>query len=468
MELAGRKNGRLSQPAIKKKEEPIMPETYDVIVLGTGVSGTTASFQLAEAGKKVGVADEREFGGTCPLRGCDPKKVLAGAAEIMHRFSQMENHGLAGDPVIDWNKLIAFKRTFTQPFPRQLEQSMQEAGIDTLHGQAEFSGKNTLRVKGKEFTFRHCVIATGAKPRPLDIPGKELLTTSELFMETDQLPKRIIFMGGGFISFEFAHIASRSGAEPLILHRSEQVLKQFDPDLTDTLLNASREAGIELKTNQTVTAVQKSEEGLTVSTEKGDTFNGDMVVHGAGRVPKIDKLNPAAAGIETGKRGIRVNAHLQSVSNPLIYAVGDAAGLGLPQTPVATVQGGMAAHNIIHGPEEAFDSLTTPSVIFTLPVMTKVGLLEAEAREQNLDIEVGAHDMSSWYNSRRIGLKHAACKTVVEKGSGKILGAHMLGHHAEEVINLFALAIQYNLTRDQLIRLPYSYPTAGYDIRNMF
>lgn len=445
-----------------------MPPVYDAVVIGTGVSGTTASFQLSEAGKKIAVVDEREFGGTCPLRGCDPKKILVGAAEIMDRFHRMKGRGLTGSPSINWKKLVEFKRTFTRPYPEELEQSMRKAGMELFHGQAKFTGESSLKINGKDIYFRHCLIATGAKPRPMGIPGADLLSLSEEFLDMDRLPEKIIFMGGGYISLEFAHIAARAGSKPLILHRSNQILKMFDPDLTTKLTEASLEAGIHIKTNQTVTSLKRTSNGLMVSTDDGGEFTADMVVHGAGRVPQVEKLNPDAAGVKTGKRGIQVNSHLQSVSNPLIYAVGDASGIGMPLTPVATVQAQIAAHNIIHGPEKDFDSLTTPSVLFTLPVLAKVGLLEEEARQKNLDITVKSQDMASWYNSRRIRLTHAGFKTLVEKESGKILGAHILGHHAEELINLFALAIQYNLTPDQLTRLPYSYPTAGYDIRSMF
>jgi glutathione reductase (NADPH) len=445
-----------------------MPPVYDAVVIGTGVSGTTASFQLSEAGKKIAVVDEREFGGTCPLRGCDPKKILVGAAEIMDRFHRMEGRGLTGSTSINWKELIEFKRTFTRPYPGELEQSMRKAGMDLFHGQAEFTGESSLKINGKDISFRRCIIATGAKPRPLGIQGENLLTLSEEFLDAEAIPENIIFIGGGFISFEFAHIAARAGSKPLILHRSSRVLKPFDPDLTDKLLSASRNAGIEIKTNQTVSTVSRTPRGLKVLTEEGKEFTGDLVVHGAGRVPETEKLKPANAGIEAGKKGIKVNSRLQSVSNPAVYAVGDASNTGLPKTPVATVQAQIAAHNIIHTPKKEFDFLTTPSVVFTLPVLAKAGMLEEEARQKNLGVTVTSQDMSSWFNSRRIRLEHAGFKTLVEKESGKILGAHILGHHAEELINLFALAIQYNLTPDQLTRLPYSYPTAGYDIRSMF
>ncbi len=445
-----------------------MSTIYDAVVIGTGVAGTTASFQLSEAGKKIAVIDEREFGGTCPLRGCDPKKILMGAAEIMDRFHQMEGRGLTGSPFIDWKKLIEFKRTFTRPYPDELEQSMRKAGMDLFHGQAEFTGGSSLRVNGRNISFRNCLIATGAKPRPLGIQGEDLLTLSEEFLDLEEIPENIVFIGGGFISFEFAHIAARAGSKPLILHRSSRILKPFDPDLTEKLLSASRDAGIEIKTNQTVSTISRTPHGLKALTEEGEEFIGDMIVHGAGRVPETEKLKPANAGIEAGKKGIKVNSRLQSVSNSSVYAVGDASNTGLPKTPVATVQAQIAAHNIMHTPEKEFDSITTPSVVFTLPVLAKVGMLEEEARQKNLNITVKSQDMSSWYNSRRIRLAHAGFKTLVEKKSGKILGAHILGHHAEELINLFALAIQYNLTPDQLTRLPYSYPTAMHDIRSMF
>jgi glutathione reductase (NADPH) len=445
-----------------------MSTMYDAVVIGTGVSGTTASFQLSEAGKKVAVIDERAFGGTCPLRGCDPKKILVGAAEIMDRFKLMQDRGLTGKPRIDWKELIRFKRSFTQPYPEELEQSMKKAGMDVYHGRAVFSGEHTLTVNGKIMTFRHVLIATGAEPRPLGIPGEDLITSSEQFLETEELPEKIIFIGGGYISFEFAHIAVRTGSQALILHRRGRVLKDFEPELTKKLVSASREAGIQIETNQPVNAIHPTAEGLSVSTENGDPLLCDMVVHGAGRIPQVEKLNPMAAGIKTGKKGVQTTSHLQSASNPSAYAVGDAAGIGMPLTSVATVQAQIAAHNIIHGPEQTFNSPATPRVAFTLPVLARVGLLENEARQRNLEIEVTSQDTSSWYTSRRIGLAHSGFKTLAEKSSGRILGAHILGQHADEIINLFALAIQYNLNRNQLTRLPYSYPTAGYDIRSMF
>ena len=444
-----------------------MTRKYDVVVIGTGISGTTASFECASAGKKVAVVDEREFGGTCPLRGCDPKKVLVGAAEVIHRFQGIQGQGLLGNPEIDWKDLVGFKRTFTQHYPEELEKSMTGAGMELFHGKAEFTGKNSLRINGEEIAFENCLIATGAKPRPLGIPGEELVTTSEEFMEKESLPERILFIGGGYISFEFAHLAARAGSRPLILHRSDRVLKVFDPDLVEILEAASRDAGIEIEFNQTVSSVKNVSGALQAETEDGKIFSGGMVVHGAGRVPEIEKLKPDQAEILSGKRGIQVNSYLQSVSNPAVYAAGDASGTGAPLTSIATVQGEITAQNIISGPKHTFNSLTTPSVVFTLPVLAKVGMLEPEAKNQNQGFEVKFQETSSWYNSRRIGLKHSGFKTIIEKKSGNILGAHILGHHAEDVINLFTLAIQYNLNREQLSRLPYTYPTPGFDIRYM-
>src|SRR6266404_2756579 len=195
-------------------------KNVDLIVIGTGAAGSSAAFECRSAGWNVGIIDSRPFGGTCALRGCDPKKVLVGAAEVIERTRQMAGKGVASEDVcIDWPALMRFKCTFTEPVPADREQQFLEAGIAVFHGRARFTDKTTIKVGNDTLTGRFVLVAAGARPATLNIPGEKYLTTSEEFLELDRLPSRIIFVGGGYISFEFAHVSARAGARVQILHR---------------------------------------------------------------------------------------------------------------------------------------------------------------------------------------------------------------------------------------------------------
>ena len=331
-----------------------MTISVDVIVLGTGTAAQSVAYPCREAGWSVAVVDYHPFGGTCALRGCDPKKVLVGVAELADWSRRMQGKGvLAPGLSISWPDLIRFKRTFTDPVPEQLEQSFTQAGIITRQGRAHFVDRTSVQGGEDTLVGRHMVIATGACHADLGIPGEELLTTSTQFMELDALPRRIVFVGGGYIAFEFAHIATRAGAQVQVLHRGSRPLEKFDPDLVALLVQASRDLGIEVHVNRAVTAIERQDDHLLVHARTGaqeHTVEADLVVHAAGRVPEIDQLDLEAAGVAHGKEGVSVNEYLQSVSNPAVYAVGDAvAGGGFPLTPVAGMQGGIVARNLLEG-----------------------------------------------------------------------------------------------------------------------
>lgn len=444
-----------------------MPRKFDVIVIGTGAAALTVSHRCRSAGWEVAVIDSRPFGGTCAQRGCDPKKVLAGAAHLLDWHQRMDGYGLAGDKVrIDWPDLIRFKRSFTEPVADNTAQGFAEAGIDTFHGRASFVNNNTLQVAGERLQGRYVVIAAGAKATPLTIPGAHYLIGSTQFMELERLPARIVFVGGGYISFEFAHIAARAGARVTILHRSDRPLKGFDPDLVGQLVEASREAGIDLRLNAAVESVEKAADHFRVHSAAG-TVEADLAVHGAGRVPEIDDLALEHANVERGKNGVTVNMHLQSVSNPAVYAAGDAASSGLPLTPVAGLEGQVVAANLLEGNHQQPDYRGITTVVFTQPPLAAVGLSEASARRQGLHVNINHGDSSGWYTSRRERLSHAGFKVLTDKDTGEILGAHLLGPHADEVINLFALAVRFRLKAADLKQMLFSYPTSANDIKYM-
>ncbi|ONN67846.1 NAD(P)/FAD-dependent oxidoreductase [Herbaspirillum sp. VT-16-41] len=322
-----------------------MSKQYDLIVIGTGMAATTAAAKCRAAGWNVAIVDYQPFGGTCALRGCDPKKVLVGAAEIIDRVRRMQGKGLGEQDLhIDWGALMAFKRSFTDSAPSKIENSLEKQGIDAFHGRARFRSPSSLEVAGQLLASRHFLIAAGAKPMRLGIPGEEHLITSDRFLELEELPQRIVVVGGGFIAFEFAHIAVRAGAKVTVLEQLPRFLRPFDPDLVSWLVDRSRQIGIDLHAETSVEAVEKDAVSYKVRTST---------------------------------------------------------------------------------------------------------------------------DTSGWYTARRVNEDCSGYKILIEEGSERILGAHLIGPHAEEVINLFALAIRANLSAKDLKTVIWSYPTATSDISYM-
>ncbi len=449
-----------------------MEKKYDIIIIGTGTAGRTLAGRARSSRLKFAIIDSREYGGTCPLRGCDPKKVLASASEATDLNNRLIGRGTGTEnPLeVDWPSLIEFKRTFTEDYPRETEKMLADLGIDMYHGIAHFAGEKTVIAGEDILKGEYIFIATGSKPRKLGIPGEEYLTTNEGFMETKKLPQKIIFIGGGYISFEFAHIARRAGSEVLILHRSEKPLGPFDPDMVDLLVKASETAGIKILTNNQVEAVEKENDGFLVRTEfrigaqsETRTFHAGMVFNGAGRVPDIEYLKLENADVKADKKGIIVDKHMRT-SNPHIYAGGDCVAEGMKLTPVATLQGQIAAANILDGDDAEADYAGIPSAVFTIPVLASVGISAAKDSDK---YKVIFRDRSKWKTTRRVGIEFAASKVIIDEASGRIMGAHILGPNAEEAINIFAMAIRLNLSVSDIKKVIFTYPTICSDIPYM-
>jgi glutathione reductase (NADPH) len=365
---------------------------------------------------------------------------------------------------------MRFKRTFTQPVPEDRERQFSEADIAVFHGRARFIDKTTIQVGNDTLIARFVLIAAGARPATLGIDGEEHLTTSDKFLELDGLPPRILFVGGGYISLEFAHVSARSGAQVQILHRGARPLEKFDPDIVDRLVHATRELGIAVHLKTGVQNIEKGSGTLTVhaSTDGvSQRFEADLVVHGAGRVPEIDDLDLETAGVKREKRGVIVNEFLQSVSNPAVYAAGDAADKGPPLTPVAAMEGEAVAANLLKGNYRRPDLTAVASIVYTLPPIASVGLLEAAAQEKGLKFRVNHQETSEWYSTRRLGAKYSAFKVLVEDSTERILGAHLIGPHAEEQINLFTLAIRSGIRSSDIEATLFAYPTGASDLSYM-
>ncbi len=449
-----------------------MTDSYDLLVIGAGMAGLASADKAAAGGWRVAIVDELPFGGTCALRGCDPKKILRRGAEIIDAARLLHGKGIDADGLaINWADLMKHKRGFTDPVPANAERGLARHGVDTLHGTAVFTGTNTLEIDGARYEARHVLIATGAHPRPLEIPGVEHLIDSTDFLNLERLPERIVFVGGGFVSFEFAHIAARAGARATILDRGVRPLKGFDPDLVELLITRGTTVGVEVRRDTTLRAVEKDGSVFRVGIEHGgelDTIDADLVVHGAGRIPQLAGLNLDAADVAHGPKGVTVAGHLQSTTNPAVYAAGDAAETaGMPLTPVAVFEAKVATSNMLKNKTTVPDYDGVPTAVFTVPELARVGLLEADARARGIDIDVRSTDTSGWYSNYRVGETTAAVKILVDKATDRIVGAHMFGPEYGELINFCGLAMKLDLTTRQLKSMTAVYPTVGSDLGAM-
>ncbi len=443
---------------------------YDLLVIGTGAAASSIASQVRAAKWKVAIVDHRPFGGTCQLRGCDPKKVLRSGAAAFDYAQRMRTHGLVGDSRVDWPALMAFKRGFTDPVPEQKEKSFRDKGIDAYHGWVRFTGKNSLDVDGHAIEAEHIVLATGAEPVKLGIPGEEHLIDNEGFMALVTLPKRIVMVGGGYIAAEFSHIAARAGAKVTILQHDERMLTGFKPELVGWLMESFKSLGIDVRTGTSVESIEKHGEGFRVQASSGGKRLGieaDLVVHAAGRKPDLGPLDLDVAGIKTEKGRLKLNGYLQSVTNRAVYAAGDAAQVGPPLTPVASLDADVVAANLLKGNHRKPDYTAVPSVAFTLPPIASVGLGEKEARKQKKRFEVKCGRASDWFTAKQEAESVYGYKILIQERTGKILGAHLVGPHVDEVINLFAFAMRHGHTAQELKDTVFAYPTGASDISSM-
>ncbi len=452
---------------------------YDLITIGSGIASVPAR-KAAAAGWKVALIDNQPPGGTCALRGCSPKKMLRSGAEVVNFIRRMRGRGVdVAEVKKSWKDLQDFKDSYTKPIPENNKKIYEKQGIYFIAGTATFTGPNQLCVVSDKEQFDleadKIALATGAIPRPLSFPGNEFVRSSDDFLEMDELPASICFLGGGFISMEFAHIATEFGSRCTVVQRSERILKEFDPVLIDRLTGVSRnELGIDIHTMSPTVEVLKEKDGkLFVNVErKGGGIERlgpfDAVFHGAGRIANVESLNPAKGNVEVDKGGIVVNEYLQSQSNPSVYAAGDCASTGTPHLSfVASREGVAIASNILNGNETKVNYAGTASVCFTQPTIARAGKLESELQREGVEYEVKEGDSTRWFTHRRTNEQPGGYRVFVEPATDQILGAHLLGHHGDEFINIFALAIHQGITRSELKQVLWAHPSAASDLSRM-
>jgi glutathione reductase (NADPH) len=451
--------------------EEISMRTYDVIVIGSGTGGQTAAYDLKAAGLTVALVENSgRPGGTCALSGCQPKKWFYEVAEVVAKSRHLERKGISTAAVGDWHAVWEQKQLFTDNIPENAVNGLYEVGIDFLKGTAAFKDINSLDVDGQRFGADFFVVATGAKPQVLPINGAEHLVTSTGFLERGDLPRRIVFVGGGFISFEFAHFAARIGPEDrsiTILEVSDRPLNLFDRDMVDLVLKASAVDGIDVRPKTQIAAIDKQGDVFYVRTRSGVIFEADLVVHGAGRVPEIERLKLERIGVNVTERGIRVNAQMQTTI-PNIFAVGDCAA-----TPalarVADFEAHVAAENILAIRKDteliSVDYKAVPFVIFTYPQYGMVGKTEEALKREGISYRKSTAADVKWPTYRRVGIKHAGYKILIAEND-TILGAHVVSDNPAGLINTFKQAIIDGTTVEKLYRqnIMSPYPSRESDI----
>lgn len=448
-----------------------MADRFDVIIIGGGNAGFGVSAVAHEAGKTIAFIEERDFGGTCPNRGCTPKKVLVAAAHALHEIEIASAHGIAvGKPKLDWAALIDREQAMIASMPDAMAGVAQKRGT-VFTGHAKFAGANSIDIDGTVIDGDNIVIATGSTQRALPIPGAEhMITSDDVLTERDQ-PKDVVFVGGGVIAMEFSHVYARAGTKVTILEALPRILPRLDADAIDVLKTETERLGVAIKTGVRVEGIAEAGARFQVTysidgTEH--TTSADRVINGAGRVANVAGLNLEAGGIAHDGIAIDVDSNLRSTSNPAVWVCGDAL-VGVPQlSPQATQEGRIVGNNIVNGATLSPDYSAAPFGVFTVPAYAGVGLTEAEAHDAGIEVDVTVSDLTGWFSGRTYAETAAWAKVLVDKKSGRFVGAHMVGHSGEELIHLFAMAMRHNITASAMRDQPFAFPTFSADIKNLF
>jgi glutathione reductase (NADPH) len=440
----------------------------DVVVIGGGNAGQAVAIRTANAGKRTALVDKGDVGGLCALRGCNPKKVMVRATEMLDEVRRAGVHGITtGSVAIDWSRVVDRLHTFTDPMPAQTEAAFAKAGVQRLRGVARFTAPDRIAVDGRELGADTIVIATGSRPRSLPIPGAELMHTSDDIFDVRQVPRRIAIVGAGVVGLEFGFVFARLGSEVTIVEaKSEALNGELDRDFLAPILGHAEKLGIRWVWNQQARAVKRA--GDHFALELGDrVVEADYILNAVGRTAAVEELDLDRAGVRGGPKGIEVDDHLCSPHNPRVYAAGDAHGRW-QLSPVATYEGRVIARNIAAPRSAKVDYTALPRAVFVTPPIAMVGLSEAEAGRRGIEVDAVVNDMTWWKVHAILGDELARAKTVVDRKTGKLLGAQLCAPSAGDTIHVFALAIRFGMTRDELQDLVYAYPTPSSALGSAF
>lgn len=422
---------------------------YDLFVIGAGSGGVRASRIAAGFGARVAVAEEFRVGGTCVIRGCVPKKLLVYASHFSEDFEAAKGYGWdVGEASFNWETLIARKDAEIDRLNGLYKQTLGNAGVETLEGRAVVTGPNEVRVGERTITAKTILVAVGGWPQMPDVPGIEHAITSNEALHLETLPKRIVVVGGGYIAVEFAGIFNGMGSEVVQLYRSEQILRGFDDDLRDRLADEMRKKGIDLRTNINVTRIEKTDTVVRLTLTDGTSLEADAVMYATGRTPNTKGLGLEDVGVElAGNGAVKVDAYGKT-SVDSVYAVGDVTDR-VQLTPVAIKEGHAFALTVFGNAPTSPEHDAVPSAVFSQPPIGTVGLSEAEARKQFGDVDVYVSDFRPMKHTLGGSSERAFTKLIVDKASDKVVGAHMIGMDAAEIIQGVGIAVKAGLTKAQ-------------------
>lgn len=448
-----------------------MADKYDVIILGGGNAGFGVSAIAHEAGKKLAFIEEWDFGGTCPNRGCTPKKFLVAAAHALHEIELASAHCISvGAPKLDWAGLIQRTKSMVSGVPGGMAGLAEKRG-DVFRGSAKFVAPNAVAVDGQVLEAENIVIATGSTPRPLPIPGAEQMITSNEVLSDETQPAEVVFIGGGVIAMEFSHVYARAGTKVTILEVMPRLLPRVEEGAVAAVQAESERIGITVKTGVQVKEIAQQNGKLSVAFEhegQEQSVAADRVVNGAGRIANVGALDLDAGGIKHDRIAVEVDDYLRSTSNPAVWVCGDALVTSPQLSPIATYEGRIVGQNIVNGPSVKPDYSVIPSGIYTVPALSTVGLTEEEARQKGLKVKVSVNDMTGWFSGKTYAESVAYAKVLVDQDTDRIVGAHMVGHQAEDLVHLFAMAMRHGIAAGSLKEDIFAFPTFSSDVKNLF
>ncbi len=422
---------------------------YDLFTIGGGSGGVRGSRIAASHGAKVAIAEEYRMGGTCVIRGCVPKKMLVYASMFAEELGHAAHKGWTlGETKFDWATLRDFVNGDVDRLEGLYDGTLGNAGVEVFSERAVITGPNSVRLaSGKEITAKNILVATGGWPLVPEFSGNELCITSNEIFHLDELPKRLMVMGGGYIAVEFAGIFNALGSDVTLVNRSETILRTYEKDIVDRLPPIMEARGMDIQMSAQIKNVTKNADGsLDVTLTNGAVKQVDQVLVATGRKPNSEGLGIETAGVELGKKGeIPVDAYSKT-SCDSIYAVGDVTDR-VQLTPVAIREGHAFADTVFGGNARYVDHSCIPSAVFSQPSIASVGLTEAEAREQYTEVAVYTSDFRPMKNIFADRMERGLYKMVCEAKSGQVLGLHMIGPESAEIIQGAAVAIKAKLSK---------------------
>ncbi|MGZ8236795.1 MAG: glutathione-disulfide reductase [Methylobacter sp.] len=440
---------------------------YDLFVIGAGSGGVRAARMASGHGVRVAIAEQRYLGGTCVNVGCVPKKLLVYASQFQEQFDAAAGFGwMVGQSTFNWSSLIANKNQEIERLHAVYNNMLQKSGISIINGRASLLDAHTVAVDGTEYSAERILIATGGWPSVPDIPGKQHTVTSNEMFFLDQLPKRIIIVGGGYIAVEFACILHGLGVNTTICHRGDKLLRGFDEDIRDFLAHEMTGKGIKLLLNTDIEAIESAGDCFAARLIDGGKVSTDLVMYATGRTPNSTGFGVEALGIELDDEGaIKVNDDYQT-NVPSIYALGDVTNR-LNLTPVAIAEGMALVNKLYVNQPRPVDYDNIPTAVFSQPPIGTVGLTEAQAREKYPDIDIYQTRFTPMKNTLSGMDERTLMKMIVVRSTDRVVGMHMVGPDAPEIIQGMAVAIRAGATKAVFDSTIGIHPTAAEEFVNL-